>query len=110
MKDYNFVETAADERRIIYSKANWVISVYFVPFEYEISLCIAYSEACFEIYSFIEALDPEEFAKTYVLTAQNDDELQSSLESLSSRLLKFGARALDGDPTIMEFVAKELSG
>jgi hypothetical protein len=105
LQRYSFEEAAADWRKVTYSRSGWTISVYFAPFEYEVSLSIAHAGRRFEISSFIEALDPDEFARTQVLTAESDEELRTSLASLSNRLQKFGARVLDGDTSIMEFVA-----
>ena len=103
--DHNFIEVAADKHRVVYSRNDWSIAVFFVPFEYEVCLSIKYLDKRFEIYSFIFALAPDEFSRTYVLTAENDDQLRTSLESLSNLLRKYGARALTGDPEIMKLVA-----
>jgi hypothetical protein len=105
LQRYNFAETAADARRVTFVRDGWTIAVYFVDFENEVCLSVAYSGVRFEIYAFIEAADPEEFARSYALTAENDAELRPALESLSGRLKRFGARALNGDATVMDFVA-----
>lgn len=108
LRSYNFTEIEATDRKVIYSRQDWTISIYFVPFEFEVGLSIAHLGLRFQINSFIEAMDPDEFAQTRVLVAENDDELRTALEVLSSRLQKFGAKALSGDSTVMDFVARAL--
>lgn len=109
LSDYNFVEVSADPHHVIFTRGGWSIDIFFVPFEYEVSLSIAHLDKRFEIHSFIAAIDPDEFSRTMVLTGSNDLALRTSLAALASRLQMYGARALSGDPAVMELVASDVA-